>query len=343
MLRKFWEFFLVTLFVLVFMGGTLAWAFQEVKFAVISDPHVSYPAANTKDSVKMEDSSVALFKEAIERVNAIPDLDFVILAGDLTKDAEPWNVDLLREMVEEIRVPAYAVLGNHEVSPIPVKDKEPALATMIGSSKYNVVFALQGYGFQGSQSYWSAEPVPGVLLIGLDTTSVGTWGGKVSRAQLAWLEKQLFANQDKLTIVVGHHLLVPFREEEKKAEWKNFYLDNADEVIALFEKYPQVSFYLSGHRHVSTVPVEKNGIWYVENASTLTYPMSYTVYTLTPKELSYEVVRLEATPEIWEVAKKTMLEDPWWKPSENATPEETQAYYEASEFVKFSMPVRFQK
>ncbi|MEN3185244.1 MAG: metallophosphoesterase [Atribacterota bacterium] len=343
MVRKFWLFLVVTVLVLVLAGSTLCWAFQEVKFAVISDPHLSYPAANTKDNVKMEDSSVVLFKEAIDQVNAIPDLDFVLLAGDLTKDAEPWNIDLLREMVEEIRVPAYAILGNHEVSPIPPKDKEPALATLTGSSKYNVVFALQGYGFEGAQSYWTAEPVPGVFLIGLDTSKVGSWGGKVSRAQLQWLEKQLFANQDKLTIVLGHHLLVPFREEEKKPEWKNFYLDNADEVIALFEKYPQVSFYLSGHRHVSTIPVEKNGIWYVENASTLTYPMSYTVYTLTPKTLSYEVVRLTATPEIWEISRKTMLEDAWWKPSSDATPEQVQAYYEANEFVKYSMPVRFQK
>jgi len=333
----------LVVFFLLCLGVSLAGAFERVKFAVISDPHLSYPAANTKDSVKMEDSSVMLFQEAIDGVNAIPDLDFVVLTGDLTKDAEPWNIDLLREMVEEIRVPVYAVLGNHEVSPIPAKDKEPALATLVGSSKYSVVFALNGYGFEGPRSYWSAEPVPGVFLIGLDTTKVGSWGGKVSEAQLRWLEKELSANRDKLTIVVGHHLLVPFREEEKKAEWKNFYLDNADEVIALFEKYPQVSFYLSGHRHVSTVPVEKNGIFYIENASTLTYPMSYTVYTLTPQSLSYEVVRLKATPEIWQVARETMAQDAFWKPTVDASVEETLAYCEAQDFVTFSMPVRFQR
>jgi 3',5'-cyclic AMP phosphodiesterase CpdA len=342
MFRKLWvSLVLAVLFVCAV--ASFAWGFGQVKFAVISDPHLSFPAANTKDSVKMEDSSVALFKEAIDSVNAIPDLDFVILAGDLTKDVEPWNVDLLREMLEEIRVPVYAVLGNHEVSPIPPKDKEAPLASLIGSSKYNVVFALQGFGFQGAQSYWSAEPVPGLLLVGLDTTKVGSWGGKVSPAQLRWLENVLSTNRDKLTIVVGHHLLVHFRKEEGKPEWKNFYLDNAEELLALFEKYPQVSFYLCGHRHVSTIPVEKNGIWYIENASTLTYPMSYTVYTLTPQKLEYEVVRLKATPEIWEVAKKTMAEDAFWKPTENASAEETLAYVEAADFVKFSMPVRFQK
>ncbi|MGC8778890.1 MAG: metallophosphoesterase family protein [Candidatus Caldatribacteriaceae bacterium] len=342
-MRTVWKFLVVAVLFLLCLGVSLAWAFEKVKFAVISDPHVSYPAANTEDNVKMEDSSVALFQEAIDGVNAIPDLDFVILAGDLTKDAEPWNIDLLREMVEEIRVPVYAILGNHEVSPIPAKDKEPALATLVGSPKYSVVFALNGYGFEGPRSYWSAEPVPGVYLIGLDTTKVGSWGGKVSRAQMEWLKRELSTNRDKLTIVVGHHLLVPFREEERKLEWKNFYLDNADEVVALLEQYPQVSFYLCGHRHVSTVPVEKNGIFYLENASTLTYPMSYTVYTLTPQTLSYEVVRLKATPEIWQVARDTMAKDAFWKPREGASEEETLAYYEASEFMKFSMPVRFQK
>ncbi|MGQ9472738.1 MAG: metallophosphoesterase family protein [Candidatus Caldatribacteriaceae bacterium] len=340
---KFWRIVVVWVFLLVLVSVSGVGAFEKVKFAVISDPHLSLEAANTQDKMKMEDSSVALFKEAIDSVNAIPDLDFVILAGDLTKDVEPWNVDLLREMVEEIRVPAYAILGNHEVSPIPQKGKEPSLASLVGSSKYNVVFALQGYGFQGAQSYWSTEPVKGLRLVGLDTTKVGSWGGKVSPAQLRWLEKELETHKDTLTIVVGHHLLVPFREEEKKPEWRNFYLDNAEEVIALLEKYPQVSFYLSGHRHVSTVPVEKNGIWYIENASTVTYPMSYTVYTLTPQELSYEVVRLKATEEIWKVARSTMAEDGFLKTREGESPEETLAYYEARDFVRFSMPVRFKK
>jgi 3',5'-cyclic AMP phosphodiesterase CpdA len=337
------RFFWLTLVLTVLWSVSVAWAFGEVKFAVISDPHLSYPAQNTSNTVKMEDASIELFREAIEQINALPNLDFVIVTGDLTKDAEPWNIDLVREMVEEIRVPVYAVLGNHEVSPIPPKNQEPSLASLTGSSKYTTVFALQGYGFDGAKSYWSAEPVPGLLLIGLDTTKVGSWGGTVNKAQLEWLENQLATNQEKLTIVVGHHLLVPFREEEKKPEWQNYYLDNAEEVIALFERYPQVSFYLCGHRHVSTIAVEKNGIWYIENASTVTYPMSYTVYTLTPDTLSYQVIRLTATPELWEVAKSTLLENPFWKPTEDATPEEVLAYYEASDFLNFSMPVRFKK
>lgn len=185
--------------------------------------------------------------------------------------------------------------------------------------------------------------MPGLLLIGLDTTRIGTWGGKISPAQLEWLDRELYRNRDKLTIVIGHHLLVPFKKEELKPDWKNFYLENAEEVIKILEKYPQVSFYLCGHRHVSTIPVEKNGIWYIENASTLTYPMSITIYTLTPEKLEYEVIRLKATPEIWELAKRTMAEDPWWKPHKDATAEETLAYYEAKEFMKFSMPVRFKR
>ncbi|MCS7232877.1 MAG: metallophosphoesterase [Synergistetes bacterium] len=341
--RSLFSRFLIFAFVLLLIVPSIALAFKEVKFAVISDPHLSLPVANTENKVKMEDSSVELFREAINKINSISGLDFVILTGDLTKDVEPWNIDLLREMLEEVNVPVFAVLGNHEVSPLPVKGKDPSLASLIGDSKYTIIWALQGYGFNGPRSYWSAEPIPGLYLIGLDTTKIGSWGGKLSKAQLEWLDKELYKNKDKLTIVIGHHLLVPFRKEELKPEWKNFYLDNAEEVIKLFERYPQVSFYLCGHRHVSTVPVEKNGIWYIVNASTLTYPMSITIYTLTPEELKYEVIRLEATKDIWEVARKTMGEDPWWKPHKDATVEETLAYYEAKEFMKFSMPVRFKK
>lgn len=153
----------------------------------------------------------------------------------------------------------------------------------------------------------------------------------------------LRTNRDKLTIVLGHHLLVPFREEESKPEWRNFYLDNAEELMKLLEKHEQVSFYLCGHRHVSTVPVERNGIWYITHASTVTWPMSITLYTLTPEKLEYEVIRLRAKPEVWDLARKTLLEDPWFSPRANASEEEILAYYENKEYARFSMPVRFKK
>lgn len=127
---------LVWLLVLAGLLSLTAFAFERVKFAVISDPHLSLPAVNTENRVKIEDYSVELFREAIEVVNSIHDLDFVLLLGDLTKDAEPWNIDLLREMLEEVKVPVFAVLGNHDVSPIPVKGSEPSVASLVGSSKY---------------------------------------------------------------------------------------------------------------------------------------------------------------------------------------------------------------
>ncbi len=336
----------MVLVVLLIISSVVAVGFERIKFAVISDPHVSLPTKNTQDKVKMEDSSVLLLQQAIKEINSIPDLDFVLIAGDLTKDAEPWNIDLLVEMLEQFRVPVFCALGNHELSPIPNKDGDPSLASLIGNSKYTITWALQKFGFRGPQGYYSVDPVPGLHLVVLDTTKVGSWGGKVSQAQLEWLEKDLFANQDKLTIVMGHHLLVPFHEYETKPEWKNFYLDNAEEVIRLFEKYPQVCMYICGHRHVSTVPVEKNGIWYIEHISTLTYPMGYTVYTLTPTEFSYEVKWLNVAPELFEKAKETMLADPFWRPIGTPAGKEGDdvvlAYQEQRDYRIFKAALRFQ-
>jgi hypothetical protein len=34
-----------------------------------------------------------LTESTIAELNKIPDLKFVLLAGDLTNDAEPWNID----------------------------------------------------------------------------------------------------------------------------------------------------------------------------------------------------------------------------------------------------------
>ncbi|MBC7332802.1 MAG: hypothetical protein H5T91_10340, partial [Synergistetes bacterium] len=56
----------IMLFILL-LTPSIALAFKEVKFAVISDPHLSLPAANTKNHIKMEDFSFNLLKEAIDK------------------------------------------------------------------------------------------------------------------------------------------------------------------------------------------------------------------------------------------------------------------------------------
>ena len=62
----------------------------------------------------MYDRSVELLKTATDEINAVPDLDFVLVAGDLTKDSEPYNHDRARELLTRFRKPVFCVSGNHD-------------------------------------------------------------------------------------------------------------------------------------------------------------------------------------------------------------------------------------
>jgi 3',5'-cyclic AMP phosphodiesterase CpdA len=111
-------------------------------------------------------------------------------------------------------------------------------------------------------TYYTHEVAPGLVLIGLDTTRPQTYvpeaglndfGGRVEAGQIRWLESVLKQNQGKTIMVLMHHNLVPWTEGDKTNHnaWRWFWIDNAEEVKALFKRYG-VNLVISGHRHIST-------------------------------------------------------------------------------------------
>ena len=81
-----------------------------------------------------------LTENTIAEINKIPDLKFVLLSGDLTQDAEPWNIDALRKILDGLKVPYYVTLGNHDLSRVPHEKKDQPITL----SKYTVAGAFIG-------------------------------------------------------------------------------------------------------------------------------------------------------------------------------------------------------
>lgn len=324
---------------LVFTTSSLGFAFDKVKFAVISDPHISIPQQRgITDGFKLGLKTQMLTENTIAELNKIPDLKFVLLAGDLTNDAEPWNIDDLRRMMDELKVPYYVVLGNHDLSLVPHEKKDQPMSL----SKYTVAGAFIGKsgGMAPGMTYYAHEVAKDLLLIGLDTTMAQTfvpeanlnvYAGRVDKGQLRWLETVLKANQKKTIVVLTHHSLVPWHEADKTTahnQWRWFWMENADEVKALFKKYG-VKAVLSGHRHISTRSKEEDNMAYIVHPSLSTYPMRYTVYEMTPKGLKWEVKDVPAPQEVWDLARKNFLANKWWRgPDHPETPEGNKKYLE---------------
>ena len=329
---------------LVLFTFSLSLAFDKVKFAVISDPHISIPQQKgVTDGYKLGLKTQMLTENTIAEINKIPDLKFVLVAGDLTQDAEPWNIDELRKILDQLKVPYFVTLGNHDLSRVPHEKKDQPITL----SKYTVAGAFIGThgGMLPGMTYYSHEVAKDLVLINLDASraqvfspeaDLNDFGGKIDPGQMRWLENTLKANQKKTIIILTHHSAVPWCEGDKANHnaWRWFWMDNAEEVRALLKKYG-VKLVFSGHRHISARYQQADGIYHFVHPALSTYPMRYTVYEMTPTTLSWEVNNVPASPDVWELAKRNFLADKWWRDADQPdTPEGNQKYLEFYESPK---------
>lgn len=321
---------------LVLTTCSLCFAFDKVKFAVISDIHVSIPEQKgVTDGYQLGLKTQMLTESTVAELNKIPDLNFVLVAGDLTRDAEPWNVDQVKRMLDGLKVPYYVTLGNHDQSLVPHDKKDQP----VGLSKYGVAAAFIGKtgGMVPGKTYYSQELAKDLVLVTLDSPNpqvfvpeVGmpSFSGRIDAGQMKWLESTLKANQKKTIIVLLHHGLIPWHEGDKTNHnsWRWFWIENAEEVQALLKKYG-VKVVMSGHHHLSTRYQEVDGIIHIVHPSLATYPMRYTVYEMTPKGLKYDVKDAPVPAEVWELGRKNFLANKWWRgPDHTETPEGDKKY-----------------
>ncbi|MHC1761492.1 MAG: metallophosphoesterase [Negativicutes bacterium] len=328
------RFILVLVFILA--QCSLALAFDTVKFAVISDPHISIPQQKgVADGFKLGLQSQMLVEKTVAELNKIPDLKFVLVAGDLTQDAEPWNIDALRRILDVLTVPYFVTLGNHDLSAVPHNLKDQPITL----SKFTVAGAFLGKsgGMVPGYTYYAKEVAKDLLLINLDTSraqvydpnaGMNDFGGYVDPAQLRWLENTLKANQDKTIIVLHHHNIADWAEGDKTNHnsWSWFKMDNGDAVQALFKRY-KVKAVFTGHHHISTRYQDMGGVFHFVHPSLVTYPMRYTLYDITPKGLKYEVRDVPVSAEVLALAKKHFMNNKWWRDADQTdTPEGNKRY-----------------
>lgn len=247
------------------------------RFAQISDPHLANQA-DPKFAVREQ-----LLARAVAEINAFADLDCVLVTGDLIDFGLPAELDTVIGHLRTLRVPWYAIPGNHDIA-FPPQDgllnrqrfyEQIAAATLDGATVYD------GTPERGS---WTTVVKPGVRLIGLDSNIAGTWAGVVDAGQMAWLETTLAAATEPLVVLAVHHPLWQIFEGWERPSfsnqpWGNFFCGNGEEVRALLARYPQVRVVVSGHDHISRVQ-ELGGQLFIASPALSGYPLAYRIITV---------------------------------------------------------------
>lgn len=285
---------------------------EIITFAVLADPHIAVPAPGyTLESCPYIDSdrgrnmcreSVELFTAAIEMVNAIPELDFVVMLGDLTKHSERYNHHELLKLLPQFVVPVYVIIGNHDrVHPPDLVEVLNPDAEIVNADELPTLY--EAYWGPGGKTYYSVEPAPGIQLIALDSTRYQNHSGEIDETQLAWLRKELKAAKQhgRVPIVMLHHCVavhVPgiVKGQPLYALLPDTMIDNTEEVKSVLKEF-SVPFALSGHLHVQDI-AEEDGIYYIATGSIITYPHPLRILKLNPKAGTLEVTTqiIESTP-----------------------------------------------
>lgn len=248
--------------IVIFLTGTIsAYAFSfrnmTLDFIHITDTHIS---ANRDDtSYKALGSSSMLLRDAVEQINNIKGLDFVLFTGDMVDSATRENYDEYYRVLSKLKYPTLNAFGNHDLS----------YGNLTKEEVLNIV-KMYNPNYTFNDTYYAFTPKTDYRIIILDGVSAdtSTSNGRLSEEQLRFLDDELSQNQDKI-VVIGLHFppVEPFVSNEHM-------LTNAQQMNEILIKYKNPIIVLSGHYHATKLRQIGN-IVYVSTPSTVTYPMAF--------------------------------------------------------------------
>ncbi|MCI0499681.1 MAG: metallophosphoesterase [Planctomycetales bacterium] len=211
--------------------------------------------------------SLAALQRCVNDFNQSPPA-FVIQLGDFI-DGGPNAEKELRQAVavyKTLPMPHYHLLGNHDFAGL---DRDRTMRILgleqawygfdAGDWRFVVLdtqdLAVEGGWDENSERYrQSAQMLERLKAAGAPNAK--EYNGGFSDLQLAWLDVELAdaEAQGRPVIVFGHLPLMPL--DDAHIAW------NAEQAVAILEKYDCVKAYFCGHRHGGGYTLH-NGIHYV--------------------------------------------------------------------------------
>ncbi len=248
--------------------------FSPFQFGYVTDTHVVH---GKPDSYLLLQESQLFLQDCIKQLNN-EKLDFVIFGGDQveTPGTDDTNWQLFVDCAQVLSCPWSFVLGEKDVSGNPPVDK----MKLYGPD-------WKQKGIQTDKPYWSQSPLPGVHIIGMDTSRAESTTGDISSEQLEWLKKDLEKNAGKFTIVFSHHPLLAPPPFDAGPPWDDYIIPNGASAREILGGSKDVHLAVSGHLHVNKVQQESS-IWYISTASLDVYPCSFRIFRITPQSIQVE-------------------------------------------------------
>ncbi|WP_332979778.1 3',5'-cyclic-AMP phosphodiesterase [Microcoleus sp. A003_D6] len=168
-------------------------------------------------------STARTLQAVLDRLQQIrPQPDLLLLTGDLSQDETPESYELLASLISSLKIPAYWIPGNHDNVLVmqQILDKPPI----------------------SPEKSWKEGNWQFLLL---SSVEAGCDGGRLSPESLDWLDSELQQTGDRPVMIALHHHPLPIDCEIMDG----MMLHNADEFLAIVDRYPQIKIVLCGHIH----------------------------------------------------------------------------------------------
>ncbi|HHD56202.1 MAG TPA: hypothetical protein ENK89_00795, partial [Desulfobulbaceae bacterium] len=199
--------------------------------AHLSDLHITAPGRKAYGKVPTGDNLARCVKHIN---NLVPQPDLVLVTGDITFDAQVEETALAGRLLSDLRIPWYVVPGNH--------DNPDTLKVLQQGWRRAPVIR------EGSSGFDYFLPDSAISLLGIDSSTPDSPGGKVSKAQVQWIHRRLVENRDKPVILFLHH--PPVRCGVLETDEDGF--EGADLLGEVVERFSTIIRILCGHIHLAS-------------------------------------------------------------------------------------------
>jgi len=276
--------------------------YPAVRFAVASDAHLYDASLGTTGAAFQEylDNDRKLLREsreiletALEKVESMG-ADFLLIPGDLTKDGEKQDHQLMAQELAGLRlkgIRTFVVPGNHDIlNPHAMSYSESGSQRVpnVTPAEFAEIYRDCGYGEalhrDPSSLSYVAEPVPGLWLLAVDAANYAenarrsspVTGGGLTQERVDWIESMLgqALSLGKAVIVLMHHgVLEHFPGQEKNSP--EYLVNGWRQVSRLFAAY-HARVVFTGHFHAQDVTLQSSGpgdfVYDVETGSLVSFP-----------------------------------------------------------------------
>ncbi len=237
---------LVIFFVLLILWGFTNYALADsIKFAVLSDVHVS-TAANAVNNSRNLTKTIAYLQGAVKQLNS-SDVSFVVFSGDVVQQANKYPIVMFAKIINNLEKPYYVIPGNHDLAKFSGIDNKEFFR-LINKFSHNKTRKAPAVMRRDGKTVF-------IVMNGVNELIPGS-KGYFKESELIWLDKKLKRYKNKNVVIIQHYPLVEPRPDKTHKTY------DGENYLKLLSKHKNVIAIISGHYHTDN-EITQDGILHI--------------------------------------------------------------------------------